>query len=325
MTRGILGIDIAKDTYDVALVVDEQSHSRKFKNREEEFGKLAKWLSQKGVSEVHACMEATGRYGDALAHWLHGQGHTVSIVNPMVIRAYGMSQMARNKTDKVDAALIARYCQKEEPRAWAPAPPEVAELQALLQELEALQTARIQESNRLQSGIVSKYVRETIEAHVRFLDEQIERMKARIDEHMDGDAKLNHQRQLLSSIPGIGALTAARLAAAQLDRFADGRAAAAYAGLSPAVGESGSSVRRKTKLSKRGNAGLRKALYWPAIVGLTCNPVVKAMGERLKEKHKHAMVVIGAAMRKMLCLAYGVLKSDQPFDAEYMAKRAQAA
>src|SRR5207248_1715235 len=115
--------------------------------------KLAAWLQKQAVERVHACMEATGTYGEELAIFLSSQGHKVSIVNPACIKAYGESKLTRNKTDKSDAHLIARYCESEKPEAWIAPAAEARRLQAMVRHLDALGEMRQQEINRLSSGI----------------------------------------------------------------------------------------------------------------------------------------------------------------------------
>src|ERR1700752_3080735 len=149
MKSVILGIDIAKDTFAVALLYDTHCHQASFPNSLSGMQKLLTWLKGRKVTQVHACMEATGSYGEALALFLYQVGHTVSVVNPARIAAYAKSQLARNKTDAVDAQVIARFCLKEEPRAWTPPTPEVRELRALVRHLTDLQTMRHAEANRL--------------------------------------------------------------------------------------------------------------------------------------------------------------------------------
>ena len=139
-----------------------------------------------------------------------------------------------------------------------------------------------------------------------------------IRSHIDSHPGLKGQRDLLLSIPGIGETTAAKLLAEIMDvkLYESARQLAAFAGLAPRPHESGSSVRRKARLSKSGAPRLRKALYFPAVVAMRHNPYVRAMSERLKERGKCPMQVIGAAMRKLIHIAYGVLKSGRPFDPE---------
>src|SRR5262249_11905604 len=128
------------------------------------FTELSTWIQQHGIEQVHACLEATGEYGAALALALYGTGHLVSLVNPARISAYAKSRLARTKTDKTDAALIARFCDREQPPIWTTPLAEVQELQALVRRVEMLQDMVQQEQNRRQSGGSSRAVRASIEA-----------------------------------------------------------------------------------------------------------------------------------------------------------------
>ncbi len=315
----ILGIDISKRKFDVALLKEDAYRVATFSNDGAGFVKLRKWLKKCKVASVHACLEATGRYGDGLALFLHEAGCQVSVVNPARIQAYGVSRLKRNKTDKEDAKLIAHFCLTQVPDTWSPPPVAQQELQAMVRHLESLQTMRHQERNRLQSGIPSAVVRQTLETHIAFLNEQIEQLRQRIDDHIDQHPSLKQQKELLISIPGIAAVTAAKLLAEipPLERFEGAPQLAAYAGLTPRQHQSGSSVHRRGRLAKTGNAHLRKALYMPAIVALRWNPTIRVFGERLRQRGKHNMIIIGAIMRKLLHIVYGVLKSGKPFDPDY--------
>lgn len=317
MEKVVLGVDIAKSSFDVMLLRDGEQVHRSFTNRAEGFEQLSLWLQKQGVEQVHACLEATGRYGEALAHYLYEQKHRVSVVNPAQIRDYARSKLTRNKTDKLDASLIAQFCLKEEPAVWVPLAAEIQELQALVRHLEALQDMRTQENNRAKSANPSALVQSLLEEHLQFLDQQIREVQKRIEEHIRRHPGLKQQRDLLLSIPGIGKKTAAKLLGENIQSFSDGRHLAAYAGLNPSQSHSGSSVRKRTKLSRIGRRGLRKALYFPAISAMRFNPLIQTFCNRLVDRHKQGMIVIAAAMRKLLCLALGVLKSGQPFDPHY--------
>jgi len=317
-----LGIDVAKASVQVALICPTATRRcHKFTNEATGFAKLDVWLQEAGIdtnATLCACMEASGSYGEALARHLHAQGHCVSVVNPQRIKAYGQSQLARNKTDPADAALIADFCQTQKPQRWAPPAPEMEELQALVRHLENMQETIRQYQNRLEAEPCVS-VRTSIEALLNFHKEQLLQVKEHLQTHIAAHADLKHQRDLLASIPGIGEATAARLLAEVqgLRRFDGARQAAAYAGLTPRRHESGTSVRGKARLCKIGNSQVRKALYFPAMVAIRFNPTIKALSLRLQERGKSAMVIIGATMRKLMHLAYGVLKSDQKYDANY--------
>lgn len=315
-----LGIDISKAKFDVALLRDDGKLRHKvFPNTLAGYQQLSVWLSKHSALSIHACMEATGTYGEALAAYLHQAGQIISVVNPAVIKAFASTELSRTKTDKLDASLIARYCQKHQPPAWTPPPPEISELQALVRRLEALLEMLQQERNRLAGGISSASVKESVEQHIDYLNEQITHTQSLIKNHMDGNPTLRQRRDLLTSIPGIGETTAAKFLAeiVEINHYQSARQVAAFAGLVPKHKESGSSVRGRPKLCKVGTARLRKALYFPAIVATQHNPIIKALSARLRERGKCRMVIIGAAMRKLIHIAYGVLKSGKPFDPDY--------
>jgi transposase len=317
MTLHVLGIDISKSKFDLALLRDNGKFKHKvFPNTPAGFAQLSTWLEKQKVQRAHACMEATGTYGEALATYLHDAGHVVSIVNPARIKAYAQSRLSRTKTDRADATLIAQFCAERKPAGWQPLPGEVRDLQSLVRRLESLLERHQMEVNRLEAGISAEAVRESLSEHIAFLDQEIKRTEELIRSHIDEHPHHREQRELLVSIPGIGETTAAKLLAEILDvkLYTGARQLAAFAGLVPRLHESGSSVKRKARLSKTGAPRLRKALYFPAIAAIKYNPSIKAMSLRLKERGKCPMQIIGAAMRKLVHLAYGVLKSGRPFD-----------
>lgn len=319
MTPTFLGIDISKKDFHVVLLKEERGlKPKKFTNDTAGFENLNKWLKKSGVEELHACMEATSIYGDALAEFLYEAGYQVSVVNPARIKGFAKSELLRTKTDSVDAALIARFCAAIKPSLWKPTPLEVKDLQALLRRLESLTEMYQQEENRLETA--TETVAKLTRAHLEYIKEQQAEIKKMISAHFDQHPHLKQQRELLTSIPGIGEQTAAVLLAevGRIEDYKNARQLAAYAGLTPCERSSGTSVRGKTRLSCTGNVRLRKALYMPAVVAMRCNPLLKAVSERLLGRGKVKMQVIGALMRKLVHLAFGILKSQKPFDPTYL-------
>jgi len=319
MTPTFLGIDISKKDFHVVLLKEERGlKPKKFTNDTAGFENLNKWLKKSGVEELHACMEATSIYGDALAKFLYEAGYQVSVVNPARIKGFAKSELLRTKTDSVDAALIARFCAAIKPSLWKPTPLEVKELQALLRRLESLTEMYQQEENRLETA--TETVAKLTRAHLDYIKQQQAEIKKMISDHFDQHPHLKQQRELLTSIPGIGEQTAAVLLAevGRIEDYKNARQLAAYAGLTPCERSSGTSVRGKTRLSCTGNVRLRKALYMPAVVAMRCNPLLKAVSERLLGRGKVKMQVIGALMRKLVHLAFGILKSQKPFDPTYL-------
>ena len=318
MTTSPLGIDISKQKFDVCLIREGGKLRHKvFPNSPAGFSQLSDWLAKHRVERLHGCLEATGAYGEALSLYLHEAGHTVSIVNPASIKAYAQSRLSRAKTDKADASLIAQFCSERCPPAWQPPPAEVRDLQALVRRLDSLLEMRQMEANRLEVA-ATPAVRESLSEHLAYLDQEVARAEKLIRSHIDAHPGLRGQRELLLSIPGIGETTAAKLLGEIMDvkLYESARQLAAFSGLAPRLHQSGSSVKKRAKLSKTGAPRLRKALYFPAIVAMRHNPYVRDMSERLKERGKCPMQVIGAAMRKLIHIAYGVLKSGKPFDPE---------
>jgi transposase len=326
MEQSVIGIDVAKDSLDVFLISGTQHAYKQFANDPGGYRHLVAWLKHKRVDQIHACLEATGQYSDGVAQYLYGQGLAVSVINPARIKAYGRSKLQRNKTDKADAELIARFCVEQKPALWTPPPTQFKELQALVRRLDDLQITLDQEHNRLQSGTQSITVIAGLKAHIAFLEEQIKQVKRAIQDHINHYPELKKQHELLISIPGVGKLTAAKLLGEvrSIVEFEDARQLAAYAGLTPKNFFSGSSVRKKSILTKTGNANLRKVLYMPAISAKRWNPIIKTFCERLLASGHAPMEVIAAPMRKLLHLAYGILKSGRPFDPNYLKVQASS-
>jgi len=266
-------------------------------------------------------MKATGTYGDDLAAGLHALGHRVSVLNPTVLKAFRQSTLTRTKNDRTDAVLLARYCAVHQPEPWTPPAPEVRELQALARRLENLQQMHQQERNRLTSGERSALVTDSITIMLQALETEIVQLEQLIREHIQQHPNLQAQHDLLTTISGIGDKTATTILAecGDLRAYPSARELAAYAGLTPKEFRSGSSVNGKPRLSKIGSSRLRQALYFPAISAKRYNPIIQAFCDRLLQRGKHTMTVIGAAMRKLLHLAYGVVKSGKPFNANHLA------
>lgn len=320
----ILGIDIAKDKFDVALFEDGQVLAKgHFPNNQPGFKALRTWLKKRAAKAVWVCIEATGRYSDKLALNLHETSHQVSVVNPAQIKKYAESKLRRNKTDQLDAALIADFCETQKPNLWTPPPLEKRQLQEMVRRLNSLIVERTREQNRRQSGLESEIVLASIEANLDFLNSQIDSLGNEIQAHIDNHPALKEDHDLLQSITGIGPQTAARILGElpDISYFKSADQVVAYAGLSVQHVDSGSSVKKKPKLSKIGNADLRTALYFPAISAIRYNPIIVALAERLRAKGKVPMEIIGAAMRKLLRLAYGVLKTRQLFDPNFIANQ----
>jgi transposase len=314
-----LGLDISKSSFDVALLKGSKRTKRsQFENTATGFAELSQWLQSQGVESVHGCLEATNIYGHALASYLHQQGHRVSIVNPARIKGYAKSQLSRTKNGQADAALIARCCRDLKPSWWQPAPAAVVQLQRLSRRLTALEQMMTQEKNRLPLCGDDEALASDIQAHLSFLEGQVEEIKQRWREHAQVHESLGQQQRLLVSITGIGEQTALTVLGeiGAIENYGSARPLAAFAGLTPQEFQSGTSVNGTTRLCKIGNSRLRKALYFPALVMIRHCPEIQAFREKLLAAGKQKMQVVGAVMHKLIRVIYGVLKSGQVFDAQ---------
>lgn len=318
-TTHILGIDIAKHKFDIALIINGKFKSKVFDNNPTGFDALIDWLKAHQVTHVHACMEATGIYWEALATDLTDRGHLVSVVNPAQISAYAKSTLQRGKTDVQDARLIARFCEREQPQVWQPAPANQRVLLQLVRQLEHLNEAHQAEQNRLKTSTGDVY--NSIEQTIAFLSEQIKQLSTKIDQHIDQDPTLKSNKALLDSIPGIGNKTAPWLLAylGTGERFGRGKQAAAFAGLTPMPWQSGVSVRGKSRISKTGHTELRKILFMPALATYGRKKAFVAFVDRLKANGKKPIEIVVALMRKIITIAQAVLKTQTPFDASLHA------
>jgi transposase len=261
-------------------------------------------------------MESTSAYGEALATALAQAKQHVSIVNPARIKYAGLMRGQGNKTDKADAKLIAEYAQRERPPAWQPPTANARELQALVRRRDDLRQLAAREKGRLASPGLTRATRQSLRRTVTFLEKEADHLQKQAEALIAAEETLAAQSDLLQSIPGIGAATAATLLGELPDsaHFASAQQVAAYAGLAPREYRSGTSVRKRTRLSKAGNARLRKALYLPTLTAIRFNPLLGGFFERLVAAGKARMAAVGACMRKLLMIAYGVLKNQVPFD-----------
>ena len=320
-----VGIDVSKETLDICLLPQAGNPATgKFDNNRQGHVQLLKWAKRnaKGTA-LHFCMEATGGYGNAVAMYLADAAQMVSVVNPSYIHFWTLSRGHGNKTDQADAKAIAEYCRIEKPSMWRAAAPEVRELTALVRHLDNLQNHATQLKNRLSEPDVSPTVRKSLDKLLKQVNEEISVVQKLISKHIKNNPDLKRDRDLLVTIPGIGDTTAAIILAElpDISQFDTATAVAKYAGLTPSQCESGTSVRKRTRLFRAGSRRLKKALYMPAMSAIQCNALVKQIFERLKAKGHQGMSALAAAMRKLLMIAVGVLRTQQPFKVDHAAAK----
>lgn len=321
-----IGIDVSKAKLDCSLLLDTSSGKRRAKtvaNTKAGVSELLSWCAKQQAFplELHAILEGTGVYHEQAALALSDAGVTVSIVNPAQVKDFGRSLGVRTKTDGVDSLVLARYGALLNPRPWTPPAQEARVLQALLSRREAIAQDLQRERNRLEKAEATEtlpLIRQSILDSIAFLEQQLAKLQQDINDHINKHPNLKADRELLLSIPAVGPQVGNHLLAVMHNHsFQSAEQLAAYLGLVPIERQSGTSILGRPRLSKAGPARVRAVLYMAAIVGTQHNPHIKALYQRLQQRGKTKMSALGAAMRKLVHLSFGVLKTRQPYQANY--------
>lgn len=318
-----LGVDVSKKTLDCMLLntSTSKSKSKSIPNTNAGFQQLLEWLSKQGAPDAHVVLEPTGVYHEPAALALADAGLTLSLVNPAQLRQFAVALGFKTKTDKADSLVLARYGATQQPEAWQPPSKSARRLKALLARRDAVADDMQREQNRLEAiefGESPGEVRASINKSIEFLDGELKTLEAMIQAHIDDDPDLRSNKKLLESIPGVGERVSTHITALFAAKtFTSAEQLAAYLGLVPVQWESGSSVRGRPRMSKAGPKHLRKLLYMPAVTARRWNPHIKAMSDRLLAKGKTLMTVIGACMRKLAHLCFGVINSRKPYNENY--------
>jgi transposase len=321
--RFVLGVDGAQASFKACLRWEEGVRTRTFSNKEEGFQELVDWMGDAGADSVHVCMEATGRYNEPLARWLVERGYEVSIVNARAIKAHAASQMKRNKTDKIDAMMIADYCWKNMPPQWIPPSSARLALRDVRMYIAGLRKTLTAQKQRLKCGVVFSEIKERLERDIQRLEQEIADMYELARQLIESDEQLSAERDLLHSILGLKEKTSTvLLCKIDFHSFRSARQLACFAGLTTRKHESGESICRRGRISKMGDPDIRRALYLPACNAIRHDPAMRAFAERLAARGKPYQVIVTAVMRKMLCVSWAVVTKQQPYDFTRLLKAA---
>lgn len=322
-----VGVDIAASSAEVALGTSPTQIDRSFSIEQSPTGHqhLMERLRATGHAPEHTLvvMEATGTYWMELALALHKAGWGVSVINPAQAHYFARSLLKRSKTDALDARLLACLAATLQPERWSPPPAIYDELVQRLTEREALVGIRQQERNRLhalrQRPVVIPAVQQRMEAHLDFLEAQIQAIEAELRTALTQDHAWATAAQLLLSITGIGLITAAWLLTATLGFTTCTSAAqlSAFAGLVPRERRSGSSLHAPASIGHAGHAHLRTALYMATLSAAQHNPLIAAFYARLRQQGKPVKVARCAAARKLVHIAWAVVTHQRPFDPSF--------
>ena len=314
------GIDVSKAVLDVAVRRDERRlETARFDNDAAGHTQLVRWL-RKGSREVRVVLESTGTYSlDVALALQRTQGVAVMVANPRAIKQFMGALMQRSKTDLTAATALRDYAIRMPFVAWEPPAPQVLEVRGIARRIAALVVERTRERNRLHAlqatATASAVVCNDIDVNVRHLERRIELLAAQAIALIGAHADLHAAFTRLVSVPGIATHSAVQLLPELLvlPEAMTVRQWVAHAGLDPRAHQSGTSVDKPARISKVGNAHIRRALFMPALVAVRHDPHVKAFFDKLVARGKKPIQAYVAVMRKLLHAIYGMLATQTDF------------
>ena len=309
----VIGLDVSKDTIDATLITTKGSKEYiKISNNTEGFENLINWIKTKRIRKIAISMEATGIYYEKASEYLSAL-YTVYVINPLKIKEYAKSQFRHTKTDKADSKLIAEFAGRHLDKLTPFRPSENPTLCKLINLLQQLKEQQKETQNRLHTA-KDIYIKSTHEAIIELLEEKIDQTSKRIEGMIKQKESLNIEYQNLQTIPAIGKETAVILLRHLTDKnFETANKFVAFAGLSPKIEQSGTSVNKKGRLSRYGHRQLKRALFMPALVAYRMN-VFPQLVSNLEAAKKPKMIIIVALMRKLAKIAFYIHKTKKPFD-----------
>lgn len=321
----VIGIDVSKASLDCAYLRDPDQDKAKRKSWQNEvdcFDPLITWaqaLTGLPCQSLAFVIESTHVYHEQLVRFLHSKGTTVYLVNPGRVRKFAEGIGILSKNDVIDADLLARYgLMAKKLIVFEPAPQEINDLRSLLNRLDVLERNLRRELNRLEKAGKSlafhRLEQQSITRSIKRDEAEIVCFKNAARDCVNASPWLQRGVELLSTVPGVGERTAWLMMVVLSSRqFLSAAEVACFLGLNPIEKRSGKSEYRKPRLSKSGSSYYRQALYFPAMVASRKNPDVQAHYERLVDAGKPKMCALGAAMRKLIHICYGVYKNQQPY------------
>lgn len=322
-----VGIDVSKETLDLCLLLNQTKSGSKFKcfkNRKVDYSAINDWilkLSKCQPNDIFITMESTGVYHEAIALYLYTMGFQIFISNPGKAKKFSQALGSIHKTDKSDAYMLARYgaAQYEHVHLWKPDDINVRNIKALIRRLSALEKDRLRENNRLEASEITDAhdrVLLSITRMIKIIEDEIQEIENEIDTIISACPTMKKNHDLLMSVIGIGKVMSRELVYLfSAKNFSSAKQAAAYVGLIPKLNESGS-FKGRTTLSKIGPSRIRSKIFLAAVSAGKHNPDIKAQKERLLAAGKTKMQALGAAMRKLIQICFGVIKNQTKYKSE---------
>ena len=318
-----VGVDVSAKTLSVVIERDEEREAvLEFTNDRAGHRKLIAVVTKRG-RHARVVLEATGNYSLDLGLALHRAKRVeVMVANPRALSQFAGAFLTRSKTDALDAEVIVEFAKRMPFKAWTPPDPECMDLRAISRRIEAMTKSATQEKNRLHAADafdeISDVVRNDIQVNIRHLEKRIARLRDQALTLIASHPELARRFRHITSIKGIADAAGIQVLAeiAVLPDDMSVREWVAHAGLDPRTFQSGTSVHKPARISRKGNRHIRRALFMPAIVAVQYEPHVKAFYEKLLSRGKTKMQANVAVMRKLLHAIYGMLKHDRDFEGE---------
>jgi transposase len=325
------GIDVSAATLAVALIEPDQPlQQREFANRANGHKALIGWLGKCGA-RVRVSLEATGIYSLDLALALHAAPHIeLAVLNPKMVNRFAQT-LRRCKTDAADAMVLAEYSQRMPFLAWTPPSLNGLGLRAVGRHIAALVAQHARDQNRLHATVGSQAAPSCVVRDLKHslvsLERRIVKMRRAARELIRADAEIEQRFRLLTGMPGIAETSALAILGelVLLSPHLTARQWVAHSGLDPVHQESGTSVHKRSHISRAGNRHLRRALYMPALSAVRWDPHMKAFYEALQQRHKTKLQAIIAVARKMLHAIYGIFRSRTPYNGSKLFPQLQTA
>ena len=335
IVKQVVGIDVAQKELVVSFgrmyddLTPQLYASKTFPNTQKGFIDLISWVKKLADTSCSArfVMEATGVYHEALAYFLHDKGHELTIVLPNKIRSFFRTLEVKSVTDKTCAEAIAMFGLEKKLDDWKRPKKILRNLRQLARERDQIVQERTMVKNQLHAEQAEADPNasslQRMKKRIQLLDKQEKEIKAEIAALAKTDEEVSRSIKITSSITGIGVLTAAIVLAETngFDLIRNKRQLSSYAGYDVITKDSGTSVKGKPRISKRGNKYLRKAMHLPALTAIRHDERFKAIYARLVAKHGLKMKAAVAVQRKLLEMMYTVHKTNTAYDRNYLKRK----
>lgn len=333
--KQVVGIDVAQKELVVALGrmyddwTPELYAGKTFANTPKGFMALIIWVRKltEDTAGLRYVMEATGVYHEPLAYFLEEKGHDLTIVLPSKISNYFRTLNVKTITDKTSSEAIAMFGLEKKLESWKRPKKIFKDLRHLTREREQIVEERTMVKNQLHAEQAEAYPNassiQRIKKRIQFLNKQEKEVKQELAVLVQTDQELSKSVKLASSVTGIGLLTAATVLGETngFELIRNKKQLTSYAGIDVIEKQSGTSIKGKQRISKRGNKHLRKAMHLPALAAIRHDERFKAIYARLISRHGIKMKAAVAVQRKLLEILYTVHKTDVAYDKNYLLEK----